>query len=705
MQAPKIAVIAALFLAGQPSPGQRFREIATLPEGYAIADIAAGSQGRLFAVGSFKPNDPSRPEEDQADAFAAAFSADGQELLYLKTWIGRRDDIAVDVAVDSAGAAYVAIQTSSANLVGTPGAMQRDFLAPNRQALLAKLDPEGGAVYETFIGGTSDASISAVSVRDTGEAAVTGQSYGESFPTTPGAAIASEDSSAGFVVLLDPEGAAARFSVRGVGGAAITFDDDGNVYGGGSVLGPGAVPITPGAFQPTHEQRACGGGIFGIPCQYGYVFGLSAQGTELLFATFLTGDHGSSISSIHVDGAGDVLVAGSTHSENFPSEVVSKDGRPEPAVPFPPIIPPPDRGFVAKLNPAGTDLIFSTILGGSGADSLSNMLIGAESIYVAGRAGSHDLPGLSALPQCMPAGFVAELSLDGEALRAVTYDRLASPALALSGEGAILAAGGQEVFAVDLDAAAPRVACIHEAATQHPADVVAPGTLLSLFGQDLAPEPLAGAPDAAGFLPTTLGGVTVLVGGRPAPLLYVSPDQINLQVPFETELGTTALALDPPDALDSPRALAVEGRRPAVFLNPLQQDPCASLYPFYWENTPERSPLPLALNADGTVNSCQNPAQPGTPATLFLTGVGATDPARGTGAVNAEPANTISLGVSLRPYIEQALATSLAGSISSVWKVEFVIPADVHGPFALLPTVDGIAATPIRVVMWVDRDR
>ena len=62
------------------APAQQLRELAALPPGYTIADTALAPDGRLVAVGWFTPDDPSRPSEDQGDAFAAAFSPDGALL-------------------------------------------------------------------------------------------------------------------------------------------------------------------------------------------------------------------------------------------------------------------------------------------------------------------------------------------------------------------------------------------------------------------------------------------------------------------------------------------------------------------------------------------------------------------------------------------------------------------------------------------------
>jgi uncharacterized protein (TIGR03437 family) len=152
-------------------------------------------------------------------------------------------------------------------------------------------------------------------------------------------------------------------------------------------------------------------------------------------------------------------------------------------------------------------------------------------------------------------------------------------------------------------------------------------------------------------------------------LLYVSPRQINLQVPFETQTGAADLELDPPSAADPVRALAVEIRRPAVFLNPPEEGPCPSLDPFYFLYPPSR--LPLAFNEDGTVNSCRNPAPAGTRASIFLTGVGPTAPAQTTGAKNLDPPAALPLDVNLGFANADVSATSLTGSVSGVWKIAF----------------------------------
>jgi hypothetical protein len=70
---------------------------------------------------------------------------------------------------------------------------------------------------------------------------------------------------------------------------------------------------------------------------------------------------------------------------------------------------------------------------------------------------------------------------------------------------------------------------------------IAPGSLVTIFGENLAQEPVAAPPDTDN-LPLSLGGVEVYFDGMPAPLLYVSPTQINAQMPWEVNDATSVSA-------------------------------------------------------------------------------------------------------------------------------------------------------------------
>ncbi len=87
-----------------------------------------------------------------------------------------------------------------------------------------------------------------------------------------------------------------------------------------------------------------------------------------------------------------------------------------------------------------------------------------------------------------------------------------------------------------LAAAQPVVSSIVNAASYDA--VVSPGCLVVIFGSNLAAAPLSAN---GGQSPTSLGGVSVTVAGLPAPLLYVSPGQINLLIPFEVQIPASTV--------------------------------------------------------------------------------------------------------------------------------------------------------------------
>ena len=99
--------------------------------------------------------------------------------------------------------------------------------------------------------------------------------------------------------------------------------------------------------------------------------------------TFLTGNGEDAATALAVDKAGNVWITGYTDSPNFPTQLALQQ-----------FIAGGDDAFVAKVNPAGSALVFSTYLGGT-ADDVGNAIgvnLGDSSVYVAGSTKSVDFP-------------------------------------------------------------------------------------------------------------------------------------------------------------------------------------------------------------------------------------------------------------------------------------------------------------------------
>jgi uncharacterized protein (TIGR03437 family) len=111
----------------------------------------------------------------------------------------------------------------------------------------------------------------------------------------------------------------------------------------------------------------------------------------------------------------------------------------------------------------------------------------------------------------------------------------------------------------------------------------------------------------------TLDGVSASFNGVASPLLYVSPGQINLQVPFEIA-GASQASLSLASAESSvsvtiTRTLGVTTNRPGVFLYPVTPPGFQTA-----ANCAQQSAsgqFPMAFNSDGSLNSCANPAPAG----------------------------------------------------------------------------------------------
>jgi hypothetical protein len=320
------------------------------------------------------------------------------------------------IAVDGSGNAYVTGSTTSSDYPTTPGAFQ-PTLQGDVNVFVTKLNATGSAlVYSTYLGGAGGYGIA---VDPSGNAYVTGIA-GPDFPTTPGAFQTTfggvEDA---FVTKLNATGSALVYSTylggdRQDQGDAIAIDASGNAYIAG---GAGAnFPTTPGAFQTAFR----GGNLYETNA---FVSKLNTTGSALIYSTYLGGSGGLSGGGgdlawgIAVDAAGNAYVVGVTNSSNFPTTSGA----------FQTTFGGPSNGtdaFVSKLNATGSDLDYSTYLGGvAGGYGIAVDIAGHA--YVVGYTQSN-FPTTSGAFQTTYGGpnadaFVSKLNATGSALDYSTY--------------------------------------------------------------------------------------------------------------------------------------------------------------------------------------------------------------------------------------------------------------------------------------------
>jgi len=257
-------------------------------------------------------------------------------------------------------------------------------------------------VYSTFLGGSETEIGGGIAVDSTGNVYVTGQTDSSDFPLKDPL---QSTYSLPFVTKISPDGNAfvysTYFGTSAADARAIGVDSMGNVYLTGRTAS-GGIP-TANAAQ----------GTFGGGESDAFVTKINASGNAIVYSTYLGGGGSDRANAIAVDGAGNVHVAGTTDSLNFPTvnpRQASNAGY--------------DDVFVTKLSPAGA-VIFSTYLGsGDSYDFGSGIAVDPSGdVHVCGTTYSSNFPTLNAVQGTSGGGdeaFVAKFSAVGE-LRYSTY--------------------------------------------------------------------------------------------------------------------------------------------------------------------------------------------------------------------------------------------------------------------------------------------
>jgi hypothetical protein len=327
-------------------------------------------------------------------------------LIY-STYLGGSDyDFGYAIAVDSTGNAYVTGKTYSSDFP-TKNPLQ-GTLGGGPHAFVAKLDPTGSAlVYSTYLGGNGSELGSRIVADSAGNAYVTGTTYSTDFPTMNPLQPTNGGASDAFVAKIDPTGSALAYStyLGGNGddsGSGITVDSAGNAYVDGYT---GSTD-----FPTKNPLQAANAGSYDA-----FVAKIDATGSALIYSTYLGGGTSDYASGIAVDSAGNAYVNGTTASGDFPTKnpLQAATGGNEDT-------------FVAKINPTGSALVYSTYLGGSGNDIGEDIAIdSAGRAYVIGLTDSTDFPTKNPLQAANAGGshdaFVAKINALGTALVYSTY--------------------------------------------------------------------------------------------------------------------------------------------------------------------------------------------------------------------------------------------------------------------------------------------
>ena len=255
-------------------------------------------------------------------------------------------------------------------------------------------------IYSTYLGGSGTDYGYGVAVDSAGDAYVAGATGSTDFPTTSGAFQTVCNGGSGcatnpdaFVAKLNPTGSALVYStyLGGTGydsGFGIAVDSSNNAYVVGTTNSTN-FPITPGAFQTSFSSFPGSG-------QDAFVAKLNPTGSALVYSTYLASGQENAVAisidnpgveGIAVDSAGNAYITGGTSSGNFPTTPggfqTSCSG----------CGPETEDAFVVKLNPTGSDLVYSTYLGGGGNDHGYGIAVdSSDNAYVVGTSNSTNFP-------------------------------------------------------------------------------------------------------------------------------------------------------------------------------------------------------------------------------------------------------------------------------------------------------------------------
>jgi uncharacterized repeat protein (TIGR01451 family) len=178
---------------------------------------------------------------------------------------------------------------------------------------------------------------------------------------------------------------------------AVAVDRQGNSYIAGRTCSTN-FPTTAGSYAPSHNATAGCNTTLSATGSDAFIAKLNPAGTAAIFSTYIGGSYLDEVTGLAVDSTGNVYAGGYTQSPDFPITVGAFQAVCAPGVqPYPSCTSPTTlsscpsnaSGFVTKLNAAGSALIYSTFIGGTGYDGVSALALGSNNeVYVAGNSGS-----------------------------------------------------------------------------------------------------------------------------------------------------------------------------------------------------------------------------------------------------------------------------------------------------------------------------
>jgi uncharacterized protein (TIGR03437 family) len=599
-----------------------------------LSSVASGPGCALYALRSIS-----------SDAFVAKLAPGGETVLWSTYLGGSYADSAAAIGVDNLGNVYVAGNTSSPDF---PMTTSRIGVQGTSNVFLTQYGPNGNLQYSTVIGGEASDTVSAMALSDDGGVYLAGLTDSVSFPVTPGALTFQPNPNAGGWT---------GFAIRLAVPAGVIYS--GNLRG--LVPYPG-VPITVAA-------ETGGTALFAGPS--GAIYRMAADGSSM---TSISQQPGA-IYSMTTDSGGNVFVA----SVDSQSLAVRSTSCLLSALAGEVI---PGDLIVAKLQATTLSSVFSTRVAGQCRAVPQSMNVGPDGSVTVGAQTYGQFPARNpALATGYPstlyqasAGVIIQLGPSGMLTYATFIDSFLAQPIAtapddsvyagVSGAGISSGTGVTGAGVLHLPVALPGNSMVITGAFN--AFNGSPGTptvgmLLTITGQNLANDWIDLGLNDPDPLPTQLGGVQVLFDGAAGEIMQVAPDHVICVVPWQ---------LAQPDRVTVQVVNGSSKSTPLVL-------PGTFGFGGYGLLTEAFPGLPGAgsvdgniRNADGTLNSADNPAAPSSIVTLFASGAFAPGPLQL--LWNAPPPQRFE---DLSPYVVQGTARPMGpGFVDALWAIDFQIP-------------------------------
>lgn len=616
-----------------------------------------------------------------ADIFVAKLSPDGSRLIYSTYVGGSFIDTPHAMAVDSEGSVYVAGDSESDDfpVAAAYQSASRGGVYPLcsprpcgiQDAILFRLTPSGTAfVYSTYLGGSYEGYefVSGLAIDADGNAYVTGTTSSRDFPVTRYNAY-QKDLAGGqdaFVAKFSATGQSLMFAtlLGGKGtdyGTGIALDSQGNVIVTG-YTNSSDISASPEALQKTTSGTDYDG----------FVAKLGPGGNVRTWFTFLGGSASDNTRTVQVDASDNIYVTGSTSSSNFPTTAGAFQASAQNRT----------AGFVSKINPAGSSLLYSTNLAATGSFTTvtpSGLRVDSQGrAYVVGTASSTSFPLTADAFQPGPIGttsystpFFSILKPAGDGLEYSTlldasgFTQISGLAidasrniylvgytagvdfpttagayqrkLNLTGTGA---ASDAFILRMAGTKTGPLLGAVTHSAT-FATGGISPGEIVTAWGSGFGPSAVTySSLDPAGYVPTSLSNAAILFNDVPAPVISGMADRLSVVVPY---------------SVAGKAGVIVTAQFQGVKSNALWIPVVAAAPGIFTAEASGKGPA-AALNTDYSINSASNPAGAGSVVMFYVTGEGETDPA----GVDGKPANDV------YPKPKQSVAARIGGKTADV---------------------------------------